>query len=59
LENENVGRFDRLIPRKEWKSEVFRLRAGSYRIIFMKNDRRLLILIIRIGHRKEIYLTLK
>jgi len=39
--------------------DFFRLRVGSYRVIFKKEDRRLLILIIRIGHRKEIYLSLK
>ncbi|MGA2585603.1 MAG: type II toxin-antitoxin system RelE/ParE family toxin [Candidatus Aminicenantales bacterium] len=39
--------------------DFFRLRVGSYRIIFKKEDRRLLILIVRIGHRKEIYLSLK
>ncbi|NMC05510.1 MAG: type II toxin-antitoxin system RelE/ParE family toxin [Candidatus Lokiarchaeota archaeon] len=33
----------------------YRLRVGDYRIIFdMKNDE-LLVLIIKVGHRKEIY----
>jgi mRNA-degrading endonuclease RelE of RelBE toxin-antitoxin system len=34
------------------------LRIGSYRIIFKKEEKRLMIIIIRIGHRKEIYLSL-
>jgi len=36
-------------------SGLERLRVGSYRIIFRKEEDRLLILIIRIGHRSEIY----
>ena len=35
--------------------DLFRLRVGSYRVVFKKEDRRLLILIVRIGHRKEVY----
>ena len=47
------------IKRLTAEEEIFRLRVGSYRIIFKKIERRLLILIIRIGHRKEIYLSLE
>jgi mRNA interferase RelE/StbE len=35
--------------------DFFRLRVGSYRVVFKKEERRLLILIVRIGHRKEVY----
>ena len=38
--------------------ELYRLRIGSYRIIFRKDKAEFLILIIRIGHRKDVYLTL-
>lgn len=38
--------------------DLYRLRIGSYRVIFKKEARRLLILVVRIGHRKEIYLSL-
>lgn len=40
------------------KEKYYRLRVGSYRIIFKKEKKRLVIVIIRIGHRKEIYLYL-
>lgn len=33
----------------------FRKRAGNYRIIYLKENNLLVIIIIRIGHRKEIY----
>lgn len=35
---------------------LYRLRIGSYRVIFKRCGEELLILIVRIGHRKEIYL---
>ena len=47
------------IKRLAADEDFFRLRVGSYRVILKKEDRRLLILIVRIGHRKEIYLSLK
>jgi len=34
---------------------LYRLRAGSYRIIFKRDRHELMILIVRIGHRSEIY----
>lgn len=37
--------------------DLYRLRVGSYRVIFRKDGRELLILIVRIGHRKEVYLS--
>lgn len=37
---------------------LYRLRAGSYRIIFKKEDDALVIIIIRIGPRKEVYLSM-
>lgn len=36
---------------------LYRLRVGNYRIIFKKEADALVILIVRIGHRKEVYLS--
>ena len=36
-------------------TEFYRIRTGDYRVIYQVNDKQLLILVIRIGHRKEIY----
>jgi mRNA interferase RelE/StbE len=33
----------------------FRKRAGNYRIIYLKEDNFLVITVIRIAHRKEVY----
>ncbi|HWB52911.1 MAG TPA: type II toxin-antitoxin system RelE/ParE family toxin [Tepidisphaeraceae bacterium] len=35
--------------------EAWRIRAGSFRIIYEIHDDRLLVLVIRIGDRKDIY----
>jgi mRNA interferase RelE/StbE len=40
---------------KDKDLEIYRLRVGSYRVIFQKKQEELVILVIRIGHRKEIY----
>jgi len=36
-------------------SGVYRLRVGDYRVIYEIRDKRLIVLIIQIGHRREIY----
>lgn len=33
----------------------FRVRAGDYRIIYTVKDRALIVLVVRIGHRSDIY----
>ena len=35
--------------------DYYRLRVGNYRVIYEKRDKDLIILIIRIGHRREVY----
>ena len=40
------------------EDNLYRLRTGSYRVIFKKEEDQLVIIIVRIGHRKEIYLKL-
>ena len=33
----------------------WRVRVGTYRIIYEIHDQRLIVLVIRIGHRKDVY----
>ncbi len=35
--------------------DFYRLRVGKYRVIFHKDDENIIITIVRIGHRKNIY----
>lgn len=34
---------------------AWRIRVGDYRVVYEIHDRRLLVLVVRIGHRKDIY----
>lgn len=35
--------------------DVYRLRVGEYRVAYAVRDQRLLVLIVRVGHRRDIY----
>jgi len=39
------------------KEKLYRLRIGSYRVIYKKEKDRLIIIVVRIGHRKEMYIS--
>jgi mRNA interferase RelE/StbE len=39
--------------------DVFRIRVGTYRILYRVHGKRLLIIILKIGHRREIYRSLR
>ena len=52
LEN---GIFDNDKPLKGKHKGKFRKRAGNYRIIYLRENDILLITIIRVAHRKEVY----
>ena len=36
-------------------NDLHKVRCGSYRIIYEINDNHLLILVVKIGHRKDVY----
>jgi mRNA interferase RelE/StbE len=46
---------NRIKPLKGKYSKFLRLRVGSYRIIFQKKDKELIIVIIRVAQRSESY----
>ncbi|MGL5795410.1 MAG: type II toxin-antitoxin system RelE family toxin [Waterburya sp.] len=37
------------------QEDLYRIRVGSYRVIYSIQDNQLLILVVKIGHRKDIY----
>ena len=37
------------------KRDLYRIRVGDYRIVYIIENRKLVVLIIKIGHRREIY----
>ena len=46
---------NRIKPLKGKYSKFLRLRVGNHRIIFQRKENELIILIIRVAHRNEIY----
>ncbi len=36
-------------------SDEYRIRSGNYRIVYRIEDRKLIILVLKIAHRKEVY----
>ena len=43
------------IKKIEGEEELYRLRVGDYRILYQVKEKTLLVLIVRIGHRREVY----
>ena len=39
------------------ENDIYRIRAGDYRILYQVEDKALLVLIVRIRHRREVYRT--
>lgn len=39
----------------EGRPDLFKIRSGDYRIIYKVEDDRVLVLIVRIRHRKDVY----
>jgi mRNA interferase RelE/StbE len=39
----------------EATDRLYRIRVGDYRVIYQVEDRTVLVLIVRVGHRREIY----
>jgi mRNA interferase RelE/StbE len=39
------------------ESELYRVRVGDYRIVYQIQDTVLVVLVVQIGHRREIYRT--
>ena len=41
--------------KKLTNEELYRIRIGNYRVIYEVHDDRLIVLIVKAGHRKDIY----
>lgn len=39
----------------EGNDDLYRIRSGDYRVIYQIFNKRLIILIVKIGHRREVY----
>lgn len=43
------------VTKLQGQANLFRVRQGDYRIIFQVKGKKLIILIVKIGHRREVY----
>jgi len=43
------------IKKLQWEENLYRLRIGKYRVIFEKQDKKLIILVVDIGSRWDVY----
>ena len=44
----------RKLSAKEW----YRVRQGAFRIVYSIEDRRLVVFVVKVGHRKDVYRSL-
>ena len=54
VENPEILKNNIKALKGEYKGK-FRLRVNQYRIIFQVKDDELIIIVVRVGHRKEVY----
>ncbi len=58
LELSNNPRPNGCTKLKGDKHDYYRIRVGNYRVIYLIEDEILLVLVVRVGHRREIYKNL-
>lgn len=55
---DNPRRVDATVRKLEGYDDRYRLRVGDYRVLYDIIDEQLVILIVGVGHRREIYRTM-
>jgi mRNA interferase RelE/StbE len=43
------------VDKMEGNDELYRVRVGDFRIIYQIRDRELIVLVMRVGHRRSVY----
>lgn len=43
------------VKKLEGEDELYRIRVGDYRVIYQVQDKALIVLVVKLGDRKEIY----
>lgn len=43
------------VKKLEGEKDLYRLRVGDFRLIYAIRDRELIVLIVKIGHRRQVY----
>lgn len=55
IENLQVDPRPAEVVKREGVEELYRVRSGDYRIIYSINDGQVFILIVKVGHRRDVY----
>ena len=63
IQTQIVRRIDKLaieprphgVEKLTGEDHLYRIRSGNYRILYEIHDRKLLVLVVKIGDRKEVY----
>jgi len=50
-----VGQLNLDIKKLKSQHELYRLRAGEYRIVYSINNKQIAVYVVAVGHRKEVY----
>jgi mRNA interferase RelE/StbE len=60
LETLKINPFSELLKFKKLKSNenLYRIRVGDYRVVYTVERDKLIIVVIKVGHRKDVYLKL-
>ncbi len=53
----SISPYSELLKVKKLKGadDAYRIRVGEYRLIYTINEDRLVVLVIKLGHRREVY----
>ena len=46
------------VKKLQGEDDLYRIRVGNYRVIYMVEDRRLVVLVVNVGNRRDIYRSL-
>lgn len=43
------------LPNNPFKSPLYRIRVGNYRVIYVVEEEKIVVVILKIAHRKDVY----
>jgi mRNA interferase RelE/StbE len=55
LETLEANPRPRGVVKRQGEDALFRIRVGDWRIVYQIQDDRLMVLVVRIGHRRDVY----
>ena len=47
------------VVRLSGREDLYRIRVGDYRVLYAIEERELMVLVVKLGHRREVYRSLR